>query len=302
MILFTSALLLGVAVACASWVIVQRLQNRSALADRLSDVSALNFPYSLSTESSHGNLKKNEVITLDSSYEDKIVRQLFLAGVRHRTNTVFYHLLIRLSLILPVLFLILYVLMGSLTFKNVVLFVLIGLVFYVYVWMLIRSLKQKRQKAILRVLPQFFDLLVVCLEAGLNFSSALPRVIQDMNPKEPLVKEFDHMHRELMGGLSLAQACDRLARRCEVSDLSVILISIVQSDQMGSGLAQVLRVQAMELRDKHRQRMREKAYRIPIKLLFPMILIFITLFTMTLGPAFLQLSTSIREDVKTGRK
>jgi len=84
--------------------------------------------------------------------------------------------------------------------------------------------------------------------------------------------------------------------------LSVILISIVQSDQMGSGLAQVLRVQAMELRDKHRQRMREKAYRIPIKLLFPMILIFITLFTMTLGPAFLQLSTSIREDVKTGRK
>ena len=112
-----------------------------------------------------------------------------------------------------------------------------------------------------------------------------------MSQKEPIVKEFDHMHHELMGGLSLPQACDRLARRCEVPDLSVILISIVQSDQMGSGLAQVLRVQAHELRDKLRQRMREKAYRIPVKLLFPMVLIFMTLFAMTLGPAFLTLST-----------
>ncbi len=297
MILVLAAILFGVATACFSWVMVYRFQNRSALAERLSTVSGnLAFPYQLSGEAHGPDSKKNETITLDSSYEDKITRQLFLAGIRHRTSTLFYHLFIKLSIILPVLLLVIYAISGSLTFKNLIILTLGGLALYVYVWIMIRGLKQKRQKQILRTLPQFFDLLVVCLEAGLNFGSALPRVIRDMNPKEPLVKEFDHAHRELMGGLSLPQACDRLARRCEVTDLSVILISIVQSDQMGSGLAQVLRIQARELRDKLRQRMRERAYKIPVKLLFPMILIFMTLFVMTLGPASLELTNGTQRN------
>ncbi len=295
MILF-SALLFGIAIACTSWVIAQYVQSRSTLAQRLSSVAGnLSFPYSFPNES-RADSKKNEAITLDTSYEDRVTRQLFLAGIRHRTSTFFYQLFLKLSLVLPILLFVVYALMGALSFKNLLLFGLAGVALYVYVWMLIRTLKQRRQKRILRTLPQFFDLLVVCLEAGLNFSSALPRVLQDMSQNEPLVKEFDHTHRELMGGLTLPQACDRLSRRCEVPDLSIILISIIQSDQMGSGLASVLRVQARELRDKHRQRMREKAYRIPIKLLFPMILIFMTLFTMTLGPAFLQLTISTQRN------
>ncbi len=290
MVILLSALLFGVTIACASWVIAQRVQNRGVFAQRLSSVTGdLNFPYAMPADP-QADAKKNEIITLDTSYEDKLIRQLFLAGIRNRTSAFFYQLFLKLALALPILLFVVYALMGSMSVKNLILFGVAGGVLYVYVWMLIRALKQRRQKSILRILPQFFDLLVVCLEAGLNFSSALPRVLQDMSPSEPLVKEFDHMHRELMGGLTLPQACDRLSRRCEVPDLSVILISIIQSDQMGSGLASVLRVQAKELRDKHRQRMREKAYRIPIKLLFPMILIFMTLFTMTLGPAFLQLT------------
>ena len=294
MTLVLPAALFGIAIACVSWAVVHRLQTRRALTQRLATVSShLAFPYQLAGEAAGVDTKKNDLITLDSSYTDKITRQLFLAGIRHRTGTAFYHLLVKLSVVLPVLFLVIYGLSGSLTFKNLVLFALASLVLYTYVWVLVRSLKQKRQRQIIRALPHFFDLLVVCLEAGLNFSSALPRVIRDMDPKEPLVKEFDHMHHELMGGLPLPQACDRLARRCEVLDLSLVLISMVQSDQMGSGLSQVLRVQGRELRDKLRQRMREKAYRIPIQLLFPMILIFMTLFTMTLGPAFLELSTGM---------
>lgn len=301
MTLVLSAVLFGITTACFSWVVVHRLQSRSALAERLSTVSSdLSFPYQLSSETSES--KKSEIITLDSSYENKITRQLFLAGVRRRANTHFYQLITKLSVVFPIFFFILYSITGSLTFKNLILFALAGFTLYAYVWILIRSLKQKRQKKITKALPQFFDLLVVCLEAGLNFNSALPRVIRDMSPKEPVVKEFDHMHHELMGGLSLAQACDRLSRRCEVTDLSVILISLVQSDQMGSGLAQVLRVQAHELRDKLRQRMRERAYRIPVKLLFPMVLIFITLFTMTLGPVFLQLSNGTRWSSNAGAR
>ncbi|OGW85894.1 MAG: hypothetical protein A3C35_06785 [Omnitrophica bacterium RIFCSPHIGHO2_02_FULL_46_11] len=290
-----SSLFFGIASAGLTWFFIHRYQDRSALAQRLSSLSGnLSFPYRLpSADSLRSDTKNTDQITLDTSYEDKITRQLFVAGVRHRKSVRFYRFVVRLSFILPIVLIVLYALMGSLTLKNLILFAGLGIAFYGYVWLVLRALKQRQQKKILRALPQFFDLLVVCVEAGLNFSAALPRVIQDMDPEEPVIKEFDHMHRELMGGLSLAQACDRLAQRCEVLDLSIILTSIIQSDQMGSGLAQVLRIQSAELRDKLRQRMREKAYRIPLKLLFPMVLIFITLFTMTLGPAFLELSSGI---------
>lgn len=285
MTILLSACLLGFAAACLCWIIMHHVQSRSLLAHRISGVaSGFSLPYSLFGQNAN-DPEKNPVISLDDSYGDKITRQLYLAGYRNQKTARFYNHLKQLSVVLPVILIVSYLLTGSLTVKNFISSWLIGGMFYVYVHILLRGLIQKRQRKILRDLPQLFDLLVVCIESGLNFTAALPRVIQELDPKAPLVREFDQMHHEFLGGLSLAQSCDRLSRRCEVSDLSVILNSIVQSEQMGSALANTLRVQSHELRDKYRQRMRERAHKIPIKILFPMLLIFVTLFIMTLGPA-----------------
>ncbi len=66
---------------------------------------------------------------------------------------------------------------------------------------------------------------------------------------------------------------------------------------MGSSLSSVLRTQAKELRDKHRQRMREKAYKIPVKLLFPIMLIFFTIFIITLGPTLIKLKKILGKEL-----
>lgn len=286
MTIFFSACLLGLSTACVAWVMVHHFQSRAVLANRMTGVTdGYTFPYALPGQSLLGKNDDHSTITLDESYADKTARQLFLAGFRSQKTVRFYANLKRLSLILPFGLILLYLLTNSLTIKNFISSWALGAMFYFYVHFLLIKLKQKRQRSILRDLPQFFDLLVVCIESGLNFTAALPRVIQELDPKAPLIREFNTMHYEFLGGLSLTQACDRLSRRCEVPDLSVILNSVVQSEQMGSALANTLRIQSEELRDKQRQRMRERAHQIPIKILFPMMLIFITLFIMTLGPA-----------------
>ena len=286
MTILLSACLLGLSTACAAWFVIHHFQSRSVLANRMTGVtSGYTFPYTVPGQNPLERNEGNAPVSLDESYVDKTTRQLFLAGYRGQKTIHFYAGLKRLSLALPFALILLYLLTNSLTFKNFISSWVLGGMFYFYVHFMLSKLGQKRRRKILKDLPQFFDLLVVCIESGLNFTAALPRVIQELDSNAPLVREFDLMHHEFMGGLPLAQACDRLSRRCEVPDLSIILNSIIQSEQTGSALASTLRVQADELRDKYRQRMRERAHQIPIKILFPMMLIFITLFIMTLGPA-----------------
>lgn len=275
----------GISIACMSWILLHHLETHRMATRRISGLPEnLGFPYHLSNESRIDSAAASP-LSLDDSYGDKFTRQLFLGGVRNRKRTAFFHLCGKLSLIIPAALLIGHVLKGTATFHHLLIAGTTGMLIYASTLLLIRSMKVNRQKKILGAMPQFFDLLVVCLETGLNFSSAMPRVIEETDPSEPLVQEFALMHHELMGGFSLPQACDRLSKRCEVMDLSIILNSLIQSEQMGSSLANVLRIQARELRDKHRQRMREKAHQIPVKLLFPMVLIFVALFSMTIGPA-----------------
>jgi len=285
MMLSFSAVLFGISVGCLCWILVQRQQSRSLVTHRLSEVqTGLSLPYPLVKEPLLESKKKTSV-TLDNSYEDKVSRQLFLAGYRSQPQIKFFRSLIKLGVVLPVILIALYTLKGALTFKGFLLAVALGGVFAFCIPLMIGNLKRKRQKRIARVLPEFLDLLVVCIEAGLNFSAALSRVLQEIDPKEPLTQEFKLMHQEFLNGLPLNQACDRLAQRCEVPDLSVILSAVIQSEQMGSGLAKTLRVQANESRDKYRQRMREKAHQMTIKIIFPAMLIFATIFIIALGPA-----------------
>jgi len=145
-----------------------------------------------------------------------------------------------------------------------------------------------RQKIILNSLPDVIDLLTVSVEAGLGFDGALLKVV-DKKPG-PLASEFDKVLQEIKVGRQKKDALKDMAERVDLQDFTAFVGAVVQADQFGVGIANVLKIQAEQMRQKRRQRAQEKAMKAPVKMLIPMVLfIFPTLFIVLLGPVAIQL-------------
>lgn len=142
----------------------------------------------------------------------------------------------------------------------------------------------KRQQQLNRTLPDSMDLLTISVEAGLGFDAALSQVAQ--NTDGPLSGEFFRVLQEMQIGKSRAEAFRGLAERTTVPELRAFVSSLVQADQFGIPIANVLREQSREMRVKRRQRAEEKAQKVPVKIMVPLVLfIFPVLFIIILGPA-----------------
>ncbi|MBI3307013.1 MAG: type II secretion system F family protein [Candidatus Omnitrophica bacterium] len=284
-----SALLFSISAMSVCWYFLRQQQLKSLVSQRVASVPAgLNFPFSFDgtrpAESNHGNL-----ISLDQSYGSKAIRKLYLTGIRSRKAIKTFQWIIRLCYLIPLSVTFYIAVLGNFSLQFAIRNFVLGCALFFFANFYLRIRFENRQREISKVLPQLFDLMVVSLEAGLNFTAALPRVLDELEKSNPLVQEFQIMHHEYLGGIPLSQACDRLSRRCESPDLVVILSAIVESEQLGASLSNVLRIHSYQLRDKYRQRLREKAHQIPVKLVFPMMLIFITIFAMALGPSVYRL-------------
>jgi tight adherence protein C len=141
----------------------------------------------------------------------------------------------------------------------------------------------KRQKEIRKAMPDTMDLLTISVEAGLGFDAALAQVVK--NVPGPLSEEIARMLQEMQIGVSRAEAFRNLNDRTEVPELDGFVLSMIQADKYGVGVAKVLRAQAKELRQKRRQRAEEVAQKVPLKLLFPTIfLVLPAMFIVILGP------------------
>jgi tight adherence protein C len=148
---------------------------------------------------------------------------------------------------------------------------------------------RKRQKGILLSLPSALDLLTISVEAGLSFDAALARVVEKY--KNPLTQEINTMLNEIRLGRSRVEALDELGKRCKVEELSNFVQAVIQSEQLGVGIANVLRIQSEEIRRRRRQRAEEQGQKAPLKMLFPMVgCIFPTLFIVLLGPAIIEVA------------
>ena len=170
---------------------------------------------------------------------------------------------------------------------------LLGLVFgavlgYIVPGTRLKQTVKKRQKEITLALPGALDLLTISVEAGLGFDAALSRVVEKFD--NALSQEFSFLLREIRLGRPRQEAMDDLGKRTGVSDLNGFVQAIIQSDELGVGIARVLRIQSEELRRKRRQRAEAKAQQASLKMLFPMVgCIFPTLFIILLGPAAIHL-------------
>lgn len=149
-----------------------------------------------------------------------------------------------------------------------------------------------RQEEIRRVLPDTMDLLTISVEAGLGFDAALVQVMN--NVPGALTQEIGRLLHEMRLGKSRVDAFRSLGERTDVAELNSFVLAMVQADTFGVSIASTLRAQAKELRAKRRQRAEEKAMRIPIKILFPMIFCVLpTLFVVVLGPGAIRIAQSL---------
>jgi tight adherence protein C len=146
-----------------------------------------------------------------------------------------------------------------------------------------------RREKVRKALPDALDLIVVCVEAGYALEGALNKVTE--RTSGPLSDEFKRSLAEIRLGKSRREALRDLSERVGVADLQSFIAAIIQADQMGVSIAQVLRVQADAARIRRRQRAEEKALQAPIKMLFPLfLLIFPTLMMVILAPAAVKLT------------
>ncbi len=150
--------------------------------------------------------------------------------------------------------------------------------------MWLRQRAGQRQHQVVKSLPDAFDLITICAEAGLGLDAALARVAEKV--EGPFSDELRRSLREIALGKMRKDALRELGERTGVPDLIAFVNAVIQAEQMGSSIGTVLRVQAEQLRVRRRQRAEEQAYKAPIKMLFPLVFcIFPSLFIVILGPA-----------------
>jgi tight adherence protein C len=148
---------------------------------------------------------------------------------------------------------------------------------------------QRRQNEIRSALADSIDLLTICVEAGLGFDAALAHVSK--NTDGPLADEFYRTLQEVQLGRSRNEAMRNLADRSNIPELRAFVLAMVQADIFGVSVANVLRIQAKDIRVKRRQLAEERAMKVPIKVLFPVLFcIFPALFVVILGPAIMRIA------------
>ena len=148
---------------------------------------------------------------------------------------------------------------------------------------------QRRQSEVRSALADSIDLLTICVEAGLGFDAALAHVSKKTSG--PLADEFYRTLQEVQLGRSRNEAMRNLADRSNVPELRAFVLAMVQADVFGVSVANVLRVQAKDMRIKRRQLAEERAMKVPIKVLFPVLFcIFPALFVVILGPAIMRIA------------
>jgi len=150
-----------------------------------------------------------------------------------------------------------------------------------------------RQLAISNQLPDTLDQLTICVEAGLGFDAALARTAR--TGRGPLAQELARLLQDLRVGVPRVEALNSMLERTDVPELRQFVHVIIQAESYGVPISKVLRTQAIEQREKRRFRAEERAMKLPVKVIFPMVFCILpTLFIVVLAPAFLNISAGFK--------
>lgn len=221
-------------------------------------------------------------------------KNLLMAGYRGQKGpVVFFGSKIFLAILLPAIFLVIKLTLiktPSPTMTTVFLVLLALFGFYLpNIWLIIKI--GRRKQKISNGFPDALDLLVVCVESGLGLDAAIKRVGEEIRfSNRELSEEFELLNMELQAGKPRRDALKNLALRTGLEDVNNLVTLLVQTDKFGTSVAQALRVHSEFMRTKRSLRAEEMAAKLPVKILFPVILfIFPSIFVVILGPAIIRI-------------
>jgi len=229
-----------------------------------------------------------------ASVTERLAKELVYAGspVGWDAERILAMKVLGVAVFTPVFFVLAHSLGGLSPFRSLLVAAL-GLFvgWYLPEWIL-RSKSGARQRAIQRALPDALDLLSITVEAGLGFDAAVARVARQAGG--PLGEELHRVLQEMQIGKTRADALRDLGDRTNIAELKGFVLAMIQADIFGISIAKVLQVQAREMRIKRRQRAEEQAQKVPVKIVFPLILcIFPSLFIVLLGPAVITIYENV---------
>lgn len=224
-------------------------------------------------------IKQNYNILLDTS------------GMRGKLT---YSNLLMIQIMLALLSVLLYYYFAPVAHQSQRLFYMgaLGAMGLLFPYLIIRQKAFARKELIQNALPGFLDLIYVSVEAGLSFDMAIHRTMDKL--KGPLSEEFGRTMEEIRHGRGRAQALRALAARVQLEDVQSFITAIIQAEELGSNIGNVLRVQSQTIRQLKKQRLEEKAAKIPTKMTFPLVLLmFPSLFIVILGPAVINIMENL---------
>jgi tight adherence protein C len=217
---------------------------------------------------------------------NKLQRRLALAGIHQRSHVVFFALSelagAALGVVLPLIFL---------GWERGKVFALLGgILGYLLPSLVLDRWVKRRQKEIQNGLPDALDLLIVSLEAGLALDGALLKSAEELQIAHPaLAEELRLVNLECRAGKPRIEAFRNFASRTKVDDVRGLVAMLVQTDRFGTSIAQALRIHAEVSRTKRRQRAEERAAKIGVKMVFPLVFcLFPAFYVVTLGPAVIK--------------
>jgi tight adherence protein C len=279
-------------VALLAWTLGQSLAERSSVTKRR--LYALTQPGSgleIASGAAEHQLvdavrRSSTFVPLSPKSMGQLQRRLALAGY-HNHRAVEYYLLTQLGLT---------ILLGGLPLLLVgpvrgFWFALVGAVVgFMGPGLMLDRIVSKRKRLIENGLPDALDLLIVSLEAGLGLDQAILKCSEELVIAHPaLAEELRFINVECRAGKPRIEALKNFAARTKVDDVRALVAMLVQTDRFGTSVAQALRTHAETSRTKRRQRAEERAAKIGVKLVFPLVFcLFPAFFVVTIGPAIIK--------------
>ena len=221
---------------------------------------------------------------------------LFQAGFRHPNAPAIYFGLRTLSaFLLPLPFMFLNIWRGKSASSILLLAFLLAAAGYFLPNYILQVSLRKRQDRMDRALPDVLDLMIVCMEAGLALQATFVRVAEEVKGiSKDLHNELQLTNAELRTGISRDMALRNLSERTGVQSIKSLVGLMVQSERMGTSIADALRTHADFVRVQRAQKAEEIAAKLPVKILFPMMLFIMpALFIVILGPGAIKISKTI---------
>ena len=238
-------------------------------------------------------LEKKFDLRKDGATTKRLQAKLIRAGIyTERAIPLFLGVKLGGLLVLPIL--VLFLLWGNTNQRGLLMGIPIALCSLGYVLpdLILSRMISSRQQKIRESLPDALDLLVVCVEAGQGLDAAIKRVSEELQESSPIIsQELLLVNLETMAGLERQQALKNLGERTGVEQLISLCNILIQSDRLGTSIAQALKTQSDYIRTARRLRLEGLAAKTAVKLLFPMLLfIFPAIVVVILGPAFIRVS------------